>query len=69
MSITVASLATGAILGASWLLAIQPLLNALQQTSYYPTAIPWLQTQADCQHTGRAWREGTCWDEQHNPNF
>lgn len=34
-----------------------------------PTSIPWLENQFDCEHTGRTWRNGKCWDSEHNPLF
>jgi hypothetical protein len=34
-----------------------------------PTSIPWLENQFDCEHTGRTWRNGKCWDWEHNPLF
>ncbi len=37
---------------------------------FYPTSIPWLTNKADCEHNlGRVWREGHCWDYEHDPNF
>jgi hypothetical protein len=38
--------------------------------SFHPTSIPWLTNKADCEHNlGRVWREGHCWDYEHDPNF
>ncbi len=34
-----------------------------------PTSIPWLEHQFDCEHTGRTWKDGKCWDYEHNPMF
>ncbi|ARV60855.1 hypothetical protein BZZ01_21535 [Nostocales cyanobacterium HT-58-2] len=38
-------------------------------TSPYPTSIPWQQNQSQCEHNGRTWRDGKCWDYEHNPMF
>jgi hypothetical protein len=38
-------------------------------TSPHPTSIPWLQNESECKHTGRSWRNGKCWDYEHNPLF
>ncbi|WP_017316392.1 hypothetical protein [Mastigocladopsis repens] len=38
-------------------------------TSPHPTSIPWLHNQSECKHTGRTWRDGKCWDYEHNPMF
>ena len=38
-------------------------------TSPYPTSIPWLDNKFECEHTGRTWRDGDCWDSEHNPMF
>jgi ABC-type phosphate/phosphonate transport system permease subunit len=38
--------------------------------SFHPTSIPWLTNKADCEHNlSRVWREGHCWDYEHNPSF
>lgn len=37
--------------------------------SSFPTSIPWLHNQSECEHTGRSWRKGECWDSEHNPMF
>jgi hypothetical protein len=49
----------------SWL---QPTL-ATDVSTMHETAIPWLQSKVSCEGTGRIWRDSTCWDKQHNPNF
>lgn len=38
-------------------------------SSFYPTSIPWIYDQSECQHTGRIWHDGKCWDSEHSPNF
>lgn len=48
---------------------IQFALAASQRDNIYPTAIPWLQTQAACEQTGRFWEEGKCWDAMQSPDF
>ncbi|MCX7592659.1 MAG: hypothetical protein N2235_02645 [Fischerella sp.] len=37
--------------------------------SIHPTSIPWIGNQPQCQHTGRTWRNGRCWDYEHNMMF
>ncbi|MBD2214935.1 hypothetical protein H6G27_34595 [Nostoc linckia FACHB-104] len=37
--------------------------------SYYPTSIPWISDQSECENTNRIWRDGKCWDYQHSPDF
>ena len=46
-------------------------LSSLTPTSssYYPTSIPWIDDEAECEHTGRIWNDGKCWDREHSPNF
>ncbi|BAZ68209.1 hypothetical protein NIES4106_29700 [Fischerella sp. NIES-4106] len=59
------------------LYAIYPLLLNLitdkfssPSNSSYPTSIPWLTNKAECEHNpGRAWRDGRCWDYEHDPSF
>ncbi|MEH2258299.1 hypothetical protein [Nostoc sp.] len=38
-------------------------------SSYYPTSIPWIYNKSECEHTGRIWHDGKCWDSEHSPNF
>ncbi|WP_416665682.1 hypothetical protein [Egbenema bharatensis] len=45
------------------------ILSAAQNASFHPTAIPWLQTESECRHTGRVWRDDKCWDGEHDANF
>jgi hypothetical protein len=53
--------------------AIYPLfissLNAATTTSFQSTSIPWLQDKSSCQHSGRSWHKGKCWDDEHSPHF
>lgn len=44
-------------------------MNELQKSEYHPTAIPWLESESECQQTGRYWQEGNCWDREHDANF
>ncbi|MCC5631416.1 hypothetical protein LC613_27050 [Nostoc sphaeroides CHAB 2801] len=46
-------------------------LSSLTPTSssYYPTSIPWIEDKSECEHTGRIWKNGKCWDSEHSPNF
>ncbi|WP_334712985.1 hypothetical protein [Nostoc sp.] len=38
-------------------------------TSHHSTSIPWIDDPSECEHTGRNWRDGKCWDNEHNPMF
>ena len=38
-------------------------------TTIHPTSIPWIQTQAECEKSGRNWQDNKCWDNKHNPSF
>ncbi|MHC5614643.1 MAG: hypothetical protein ACYTXA_27590 [Nostoc sp.] len=38
-------------------------------TSKHSTSIPWINDASECEYTGRNWRDGKCWDNQHNPMF
>ncbi|MCC5652495.1 hypothetical protein LC609_22270 [Nostoc sp. XA013] len=38
-------------------------------SSYYPASIPWIYDKSECEHTGRIWGDGKCWDSEHSPNF
>jgi glucan phosphoethanolaminetransferase (alkaline phosphatase superfamily) len=44
------------------------LINSLSP-SPYPTSIPWINNQVECERTYRSWQNGECWDGQHNPMF
>ncbi|BAZ29648.1 hypothetical protein NIES4074_20950 [Cylindrospermum sp. NIES-4074] len=35
----------------------------------HPTSIPWISDKDGCEKVGRVWRDGKCWDYQHNPSF
>jgi hypothetical protein len=35
----------------------------------YPTSIPWINDESECEHTSRVWNDGKCWDSEHSPNF
>ena len=45
--------------------------SPLSDNYFYPTIIPWLKDQEDCEHTNREWNdtEHQCLDHKHNPNF
>ncbi|MGG6270954.1 hypothetical protein ACQ4M3_42070 [Leptolyngbya sp. AN03gr2] len=62
----------GAVLATSLLYYIQHPEPAEQQSSQdeiHPTAIPWLQSEEACRKTGRTWKDETCWDHEHSPDF
>jgi hypothetical protein len=33
----------------------------------YPTSIPYIDNQIDCDKFNREWKDGKCWDNKHNP--
>lgn len=35
----------------------------------FPTSIPWITDQQQCEHTNREWRNQKCWDNQHSLMF
>lgn len=37
--------------------------------SHFPTSIPWIDNQAECQHTNRSWYDNKCWDDEQSPMF
>lgn len=43
--------------------------RAAKSKAYYPTSIPWISDQSECENTNRTWSDGKCWDYQHSPDF
>jgi hypothetical protein len=43
-------------------------VNSLTKASY-PTSVPWIKDQEECEYTGRTWNRNQCWDKEHNPWF
>ncbi len=35
----------------------------------HPTALPWIETAADCQGNTRQWKDGLCFESDHDPTF
>jgi hypothetical protein len=35
----------------------------------HPTALPWIQREADCNGAKQTWKNGLCFDSEHSPNF
>jgi hypothetical protein len=48
---------------------LQPVVASLRQPLVHPVSIPWLQSQDDCERTGRTWNNNECWDHDHSPHF
>lgn len=40
-----------------------------QPISIFPTSIPWIHSEYQCKHTNRTWRDGKCWDYEHDMTF
>ncbi|MBO3458095.1 hypothetical protein G7B40_034760 [Aetokthonos hydrillicola Thurmond2011] len=60
------------VLSVSGLTTLSFVFSSLSYTynsSPHPASIPWLENKSDCQHTGRIWEHGKCWDYEHNPMF
>lgn len=47
--------------------SVRPLFRS--SSSPAPTSIPWIFDKSECEHTGRTWEGGKCWDNEHNPAF
>lgn len=46
------------------------LINYYNQTgNSYPTSLPWIDNKSECEHRGREWQGGKCWDSEHNMLF
>ncbi|BCL37588.1 hypothetical protein [Nostoc sp. MS1] len=43
-------------------------INSIAKPSY-PTSVPWINSQEECEYTGRIWNRDQCWDKEHNPWF
>ncbi len=50
-------------------LALTRSYSALNRTSFEATSIPWINTQIECEHSGRNWQNNQCWDAEHSPTF
>lgn len=35
----------------------------------HPTALPWIESEADCKGTTRQWKDGLCFEDDHDPTF
>ncbi|OUL27713.1 hypothetical protein BV372_25740 [Nostoc sp. T09] len=38
-------------------------------TNRYPTSIPGIDDQFQCENSNRTWRNHKCWDYKHDPSF
>ncbi|MBK1987663.1 hypothetical protein A0J48_008965 [Sphaerospermopsis aphanizomenoides BCCUSP55] len=56
---------TGSI---SSLFFIKSLIPKERQVAF-PTSIPWIKSQDDCERGNRNWKDNRCWDSQHSPDF
>lgn len=46
--------------------AVMPQVSA---TESYPTALPWIESEAQCKGGTRVWKNGFCFDADHSPEF
>ncbi|HHP7243383.1 MAG TPA: hypothetical protein ACFE0H_01720 [Elainellaceae cyanobacterium] len=40
-----------------------------QELESYPTVLPWIETESKCTGESKTWRNGQCWDDDHDPMF
>lgn len=40
-----------------------------EAASSHPTALPWVETEADCKGQTRQWKDDLCFEEDHDPTF
>ena len=67
-------LRTSGVVGGLSVLAIARYFVLLQASELthahtHETALPWIETEAECRGEARVWDEGTCWDTQHDLSF
>ncbi|WP_062295709.1 hypothetical protein [Nostoc piscinale] len=48
---------------------IPSVTSAISSPNAYPTSIPWINNESECQHTGRSWQDNKCWDNEHSLMF
>ena len=41
----------------------------IKPVSVFPTSIPWIHSQSQCNHTNRVWLDNQCWDYEHDMEF
>lgn len=58
-------------LSASELSASEMMLREVSATEMkvHPTALPWIEEEADCKGKSRQWKEGLCYEQDHDPQF
>lgn len=61
------------VLSTSSFFIVSSLLSAVNSftsnKSDNPTSIPWINNKSECQHSGRHWYGGRCWDDEHSSMF
>lgn len=48
---------------------VQEEAESSENSPFFSTVIPSIQNSNICRKTGRKWKNGKCWDGEHNPNF
>ena len=38
-------------------------------TEVFPTSLPWINSESECNHTNRVWLDGKCWDYEQGKDF
>lgn len=41
----------------------------LKPVSTFPTSIPWIKSESECNHRNRTWQDDKCWDYEHGITF
>ncbi|MCU0566376.1 MAG: hypothetical protein MUF49_07245 [Oculatellaceae cyanobacterium Prado106] len=60
---------TVAVLVLVGLFSLTELIATQPAEISHPTAIPWINNEAECRHTNRTWRENKCWDGEWSHRF
>lgn len=47
----------------------QSQVNRSAEAASHPTALPWIEKEADCTGTTRQWKDGLCFEDDHDPKF
>lgn len=45
------------------------IFNSKVEDGFFATSLPWVEDKFDCEHRGKTWNDGKCWDEEHSPMF
>ena len=65
--VSVIGLALGCMFGALQLRSLK--FSSPNKEDIHPVVVPFKADKAECEKSGRNWRDGVCIDYQHNPRF